>query len=106
MIKETQSNSIIGTKISKIVEVAKNHGYKATSKEDCTTKDIELEIKNGNSIILLQNGVSSSKKGVDYSGIKDGHYIAIKSIDGKKITFEDPANKGFKSMNYFELEER
>lgn len=97
-----------GTKLSKMIDVAKYYGLEAELLRNSSIKKIKQLIDDGvPPIILLQAwrdfSVNNLKWEKDY---KDGHYVVAIGYNDNCIFFEDPSSVTRTYLTYEELERR
>lgn len=107
---DTKKTSIIeyGTKLSKMIEVAKYFGLDAEKLENTNIKKIKSFIDEGvPPILLLQAWRDYSKGDLDWNkDFKDGHYVVAVGYNDTCIFFEDPSSVVRTYLTYEELDSR
>jgi len=106
----TEKTSIIehGTKLSKMIEVAKYYGLEAEILRNSSIKKIkELLDEKIPSILLLQAWRDYSVDNLDWEkDYHDGHYVVAVGYNDTRIFFEDPSSVVRTYLTYEELEKR
>ena len=106
----TEKTSIIehGTKLSKMIEVAKYYGLEAEILRNSSIKKIkELLDEKIPSILLLQAWRDYSVDNLDWEkDYHDGHFVVAVGYNDTRIFFEDPSSVVRTYLTYEELEKR
>ena len=107
---DTKKTSIIehGTKLSKIVDVAKYYGLEAEILKNSNIKEIKELIDKGIPPIILMQAwrdysVNNLNWEKDYS---DGHFVIVIGYNDNCIFFEDPASVTRTYLSFEEFEKR
>jgi len=97
-----------GTKLSKIVDVAKYYGLEAEIIRNTTLKKIKELIDKGiPPIILMQAWRNYSVDNLDWEkDYKDGHYVVAVGYNDSCIFFEDPSSVTRTYLSFDEFEKR
>jgi len=97
-----------GTKLAKMVEVAKYFGLEAEVVRNISIKQLKKYIDEGiPPIILMQAWRDYSVDNLDWKkDYKDGHYVVAIGYNDNCIFFEDPASVTRTYLTFEELEER
>ena len=107
---DTKKTSIIehGTKLSKMIEVAKFYGLDAEILRNTTIKKIISLIDDGTpSILLLQAWRDYSVDNIDWNtDYKDGHFVIAIGYNDTCLFFEDPSSVNRTYLTFDELETR
>ena len=107
---DTEKTSIIehGTKLSKMIEVAKYYGLEAEILRNSSIKKIkELLDEKIPSILLLQAWRDYSVDNLDWEkDYHDGHFVVAVGYNDTRIFFEDPSSVVRTYLTYEELEKR
>lgn len=93
LTKEVKPNKFSGASLNSIKKVAINRGYESTIDRKSTLLDIKEALDESKQVILLIEGIGTTKENTDYSKYKNGHYIIVKSFDDTGFTLGDPTEK-------------
>ena len=108
LIKMLDSKKEDGTKLSKMVDVAKYFGLEVDIIKNSSIKEIKNLIDNNiPPILLLQAWRSFSDKTIDWKkSFIDGHYAIAIGYNENTIFFEDPSSVVRTYLTFDELEDR